>query len=65
MEESVSLIINGVRYDAVRLKNAPMTNVCKYCDLYIEKRTSECLKLKACPLFHGYIFKKSDKKFEL
>ena len=34
------------------------------CDLYNEKRISECLKLSACPLFKGYVFKKSDKKFE-
>ena len=58
----VSIIINGVRYNAERLENAPITNICKYCDLYNEKGTSECLKLKDCPLPKGYIFKKSTKK---
>ena len=60
----VSIIINGVRYDAELLENVPMTYVCEYCDLYNEKGTSECTKLSACPLSNGYIFKKSDKKFE-
>lgn len=60
----VSIIINGVRYDAKILENAPMINICKYCDLYNEKGISECLKLNACPLFNGYVFKKSNKKFE-
>ena len=60
----VSIIINGVRYDAERLENASIADVCKHCDLYNEKGTSECLKLNACPLFNGYIFKKSTKSFE-
>ena len=60
----VSIIIDGVRYDAELSENVPMHFVCKYCDLYNEKGTSECLKLNACPLSNGYIFKKSDKKFE-
>lgn len=60
----VSVIINGVRYDAELLENAPMTDVCKYCDLYNKKEKSECLKLNACPLFNGYVFKKSIKSFE-
>lgn len=59
----ISIIISGTRYDAELLENAP-TDVCKYCDLYNKKGTSECLKLNACPLFKGYIFKKSDKSFE-
>ena len=62
--KEVSIIINGVRYDAVLLENVPMTFVCKYCDLYNEKGTSECVKLNACPLSNGYIFKKSNKSFE-
>jgi hypothetical protein len=61
---NVSVIINGVRYDAETLENAHMPDACKYCDLYNEKGTSECLKLNACPLFNGYIFKKSTKSFE-
>lgn len=60
----VSIIINGIKYDAERLENASMTDVCKYCDLYNENGASECLKLNACPLSNGYIFKKSIKSFE-
>ena len=60
----ISIIINGVRYDAELSENAPMTDVCKYCDLYNEKGTSECLKLNACPLFNGYVFKKSTKNLK-
>jgi hypothetical protein len=60
----VSIIINGVRYDAEPLENSPVSDVCKYCDLYNAKGASECLKLNACPLLSGYIFKKSTKSFE-
>ena len=60
----ISIIINGVMYDAELLENVLTSDVCKYCDLYNEKGTSECLKLNACPLSNGYIFKKSNKKFE-
>mgnify|MGYP002517241816 CR=1 FL=1 len=52
-------------YDtAVPFRRTEDENVCKYCDLYNEKGTSECLKLNACPLFNGYVFKKSTKSFE-
>ena len=61
----VSIIINGVRYDAELVPTtSPLTNECIYCDLRKEDGTSECLKLSHCPLFLGYIFKKSTKSFE-
>ena len=61
----VSIIINGVRYDAESIStNSPLTNECIYCDLRREDGKSECLKLSHCPLFHGYVFKKSTKSFE-
>jgi hypothetical protein len=61
---NISVIIDEIRYDAELLENAPITDVCKYCDLYNEKGTSECLKFNACPLLHGHVFKKSTKSFE-
>ena len=62
----VSIIINGVRYDAESVPtNSTLTNECTYCDLRRrEDGKSECLKLSHCPLFIGYVFKKSDKSFE-
>lgn len=61
----VSIIINGVRYDAESVStDSPLTNECIYCDLHKEVGTSECLKLSHCPLFLGYVFKKSTKSFE-
>lgn len=62
--ENIAIIIDGLRYDAELLENASTIDVCKYCDLYNGKETSECLKLNACPLPNGYIFKKSTKSFE-
>lgn len=60
-----SIIINGVRYDAESVStDSPLTNECIYCDLHKDDGTSECLKLGNCPLFLGYIFKKSTKSFE-
>ena len=59
----VSIIINGVRYDAEPLR-APVTIECDCCDLYNKDGDSECLYLNRCPLFRGYVLKKSDKKFE-
>lgn len=59
----VSIIINGVRYDAQPL-SGKVVDECRECDLYNKEGLSECLKLNSCPLFKGYIFKKSNKKFE-
>ena len=58
----VSIIINGVRYDAV---DAPLTNYpCSHCDAY-----DYCIEQKDDVLCATHnvldkIFKKSDKKFE-
>jgi hypothetical protein len=60
----VSIIINGVRYDAQPLSTKVVVE-CRECDLYNKDGESECLKLNRCPLFSGYVFKKSDKKFEV
>lgn len=59
----VSIIINGAMYDAQPL-SAKVVDECRECDLYNKDGVSECLKLNSCPLFKGYVFKKSDKKFE-
>jgi hypothetical protein len=59
----VSIIINGVMYDAKPL-STKVVDECRECDLYNKDGESECLKLNSCPLFKGYVFKKSDKKFE-
>ena len=60
----VSIIINGVRYDAVELENLPS---CKgYCDLYDFCR--EDCEYSLCGYFELQdfsLFKKSDKKFEV
>ena len=53
----VSIIINGVRYDSVK-----MDGNCSICDMNNENH--DCLKIASCPLKAGYVFKKSDKKFE-
>lgn len=55
----VSIIINGVGYDAVE----DHTSLCTECDLreYLDRRYCLCLSLK----MENIIFKKSDKKFEL
>ena len=60
----VSIIINGVRYDAQPL-SAKVLVECRECDLHYKDGESECSKLNRCPLFSGYVFKKSDKKFEI
>ena len=54
----VSIIIDGVRYDAVEKDNP--NHQCESCEC-----VGECLKLGACPLDSEHIFKKSDKKFEV
>lgn len=66
MENQISIIINGVRYDAVSYTDSDKLEVCKSCDLL-----SECNKRNMtfylCSLTMGdvYNFKKSDKKFEV
>ena len=61
----ISIIINGVRYDAESVPtNSSLTNECIYCDLHREDGEGECIKLGNCPLYHGYVFKKSNKGFE-
>lgn len=53
----VSIIINGVRYDAVDIGEIDLT--CKGCELPITI-CENC----GCLLDHNQVFKKSDKKFE-
>lgn len=60
----VSIIINGVRYDAIPLPSQANGYECKYCDLYRKDGKWDCSELNSCPLHKGFIFKKSDKKFE-
>lgn len=60
----VSIIINGVRYDAEKGTR------CLQCDLFkgicnIYSTTHRVEPLSRCPLKDGYVFKKSDKKFEV
>lgn len=59
MENQVSIIINGVRYDAVET-DAPGT-LCNGCDLY-----KNCVLADSCENLISLwrVFKKSDKKFE-
>lgn len=54
----VSIIINGVRYDAVKMEKDDLT--CEGCELPITICES-CGNL----LNNNQVFKKSDKKFEL
>ncbi len=49
----VSIIINGVRYDAVEFDKE--RHQCELCECF-----SVCIKLAACPLPNNYFFKKSD-----
>ena len=55
----VSIIINGVRYDAV--KREEQENLCDGCDFY-----KNCILADSCENMIGLerVFKKSDKKFE-
>lgn len=56
-QNQVSIIINGVRYDAVKFDKS--VHQCELCEC-----VGVCFKLGACPLPSDYFFKKSDKKFE-
>lgn len=58
MMNEVSIIINGVRYDAV--ENSSPLHPCDIC----ECKKECCLIIKCCPLESGYFFKKSNKSFE-
>lgn len=55
----ISIIINGVRYDAV--KRETQESLCYSCDLYKDCKLADC-----CGDLIGLnqVFKKSDKKFE-
>ena len=55
----VSIIINGVRYDAVPEEDI---RSCKGCE--ITRGTADCLLSSICRR-RSVIFKKSDKKFEV
>lgn len=58
----ISIIINGVRYDAVQIPISSYGS--KSCDL-CELSLDECEMLYRCPLSGHYIFKKSSKSFEV
>lgn len=55
----ISIIINGVRYDAVEKEE--QENVCGGCDLY-----GKCVLTESCETLISLerVFKKSNKKFE-
>ena len=57
MENQVSIIINGVRYDAVKVENNDYT--CKGCELPIG-----ICEICGSLLNDCQVFKKSDKEFE-
>lgn len=65
----VSIIINGVRYDAVEIPEG-LDEFCDYCDLHDYcKELSKCSQgasyaICAVELGDDRVFKKSDKKFE-
>ena len=62
----VSIIINGVRYDAVYIP--PYASKCSHCDVVINAFCCSCGKRDLCDIFHigeRQCFKKSDKKFEV
>lgn len=53
----VSIIINGVRYDAVEAGHCDITAKCRGCKLFLQ---TYCIALIGV----NRVFKKSDKKFE-
>lgn len=65
MKNEVSIIINGVRYDATDASLVEKRNPCGYCDIFdycLNKCTGEvCYAVGV----GEKIFKKSDKKFEV
>lgn len=61
----VSIIINGVRYDAVVSNNTTDGNAsCEECDLFEKCHERTFMHLCSSFLTRCQIFKKSDKKFE-
>ena len=61
----VSIIINGVRYDAVEDTSATTNNNCDFSDM--EQGCRNCIiGMDTCERLIGVdgVFKKSDKKFE-
>ena len=56
----VSIIINGVRYDAVNISDRHHANSCDYCEM----TEDDCNQLSNCPLSSARVFKKSTKSFE-
>ena len=66
MNNQVSIIINGVRYDATDIKEhlRVIDDSCRNCDLY--EWCGDCDFEFACSAIYdrNTIFKKSDKKFE-
>lgn len=58
----VSIIINGVRYDAVESHENEFS--CDDCDAFFECRKYNFHITTCLPLIGSGIFKKSDKKFE-
>lgn len=67
MENQVSIIINGVWYDAVESSQLDdKCENCKECDL-LEECNKRNMTFYLCSLTMGdiYHFKKSDKKFEV
>lgn len=60
MDNQVSIIINGSRYDASYEENY---RSCEGCDIGKNVTTAGCLFSDLCRRRH-LIFKKSDKKFE-
>ena len=58
MKNQISVIINGVRYDAVDVREEEKKDVCEICEL----AEDECDIFYCCPLGFYSVFKKSDKK---
>ena len=58
----VSIIINGVRYDAVRVEG--YVTICEECDLCEECTGDNLFGVCSYYLNNEQVFKKSDKKFE-
>ena len=61
MKNQISIIINGVRYDAFDVTKEERQDICEMCEL----TEDECECFYCCPLGFKTVFKKSDKRFEL
>ena len=62
MENQISIIINGVRYDAVQFEASKYCSSCIVCEL---PNGSCCGICDYLAMDEGFTFKKSDKKFEV